>query len=129
MLWSQHDVTFEHHQRYSARQLERVVEAAGLVCERTTYVHSLVFPIAAMWRILSYRMGLGRFAPKHDFRLLPAPLNAAIAGLYRLEAWLLQWVDLPFRMSAVCIARRPTSRAAQPALDRKAEEALGWQGR
>jgi SAM-dependent methyltransferase len=120
-LWSQHDATFQHQRRYSARQLEGAVRAAGLEPERTTYTNSLVFPVAAVWRLMSYRLGLGRFAPKHDFWPVPDWLNTLLASFYSLEAWLLRRVDLPVGVSVVCIARnaaRPNRLGAE-----RAEEA------
>jgi SAM-dependent methyltransferase len=107
MLWSQHDVTFQHRRRYRASQLERVVRSAGLEPERITYTNALLFPVAAIWRVLSYRLGAGRFAPKHDFWPIPRWLNAILVQIYRLESWLLARANLPVGVSVVCIARRP----------------------
>jgi SAM-dependent methyltransferase len=109
LLWSQHDETFEHRRRYSAAQLEAVVRSAGLEPERTTYTNALLFPVAAIWRLVSHRLGAGRFAPKHDFWPIPRWLNTCLIQLYRLESWLLARTDLPAGVSVVCIARRPPS--------------------
>ncbi len=109
LLWSQHDETFQHRRRYSARQLRSALCAAGLEVERITFTNSLLFPVAAVWRILSYRLGLGRFAPSHDFCPLPSPLNALLVAVYRFEAWLLQRVDLPVGVSVVGVARASRS--------------------
>ena len=106
LLWSQHDRTFQHHRRYSAGQLRAAVLAAGLRIERITYTNFLVFPATAVWRILSYRLGLGRLAPAHDLWTLPRWLNGALTRVYQLEARLLQRFDLPFGVSVVCIASR-----------------------
>ena len=107
MLWSQHDVTFEHHRRYTSGQLEKVVREAGLEPERITYTNSLLFPAALVWRLASFRLGLGRFAPKHDFWPIPKWLNALLVQVYRLEAWLLERSDLPVGVSVICICRKP----------------------
>ena len=107
MLWSQHDVTFEHQRRYSAKQLETVLHQSGLELERLTYTNTLLFPIAAVWRLVSYRLGLGRLAPKHDFWPIPRWLNRLLTGFYLLEARLLERFDLPFGLSILCVARRP----------------------
>lgn len=107
LLWSQHDVTFEHHRRYNAKQLEGVARAAGLEPERITYTNCLLFPAALVWRVLSYRMGAGRFAPKHDFWPIPRWLNALLTQVYRVEAWLLRRFNLPVGVSVVLVARKP----------------------
>jgi len=107
LLWSQHDVTFQHHRRYTARSLRAAIEAAGLEAERITYLHALVFPVALIWRLASYRLGLGRFAPKTDFWAVPGWLNGLLATAYQFEACLLRRVDLPVGVSVACVARRP----------------------
>jgi SAM-dependent methyltransferase len=106
LLWSQHDVAFQHYRRYTATTLREAVVAAGLRPERITYLHALIFPVALVWRLASRGLGLGRFAPKTDFWPLPAWLNRAVASIYPLEAWWLRRGDLPFGTSVACIARR-----------------------
>jgi hypothetical protein len=62
------------------------------------------------WRLLSYRVGLGRFAPDTDFWTPPRWLNGLLARVY----------DFPLGVSLVCIARRDETTAsggAAPALD------------
>jgi len=112
LLWSQHDVTFEHHRRYSTAQLVDVVRRAGLEPERTTCTNFVQFPVALVWRLASYRLGVGRVAPKHDFWPVPRWLNALLASLYRFEAWWLRRRDVPFGVSVVCIARLPDGGAS-----------------
>ena len=112
LLWSQHDETFQHRRRYTAAQLEAVVRAAGLEPERTTYLHAAIFPIALAWRVASRRLGLGRFAPKHDFWPIPRPLNRLLVQVYRLEARITRRFDLPFGVSVACVARRAGDVAA-----------------
>ena len=108
-LWSRHDETFEHRRRYTAASLARAVRSAGLEPVRITYTNALLFPIAAVWRVLVSRLAGGRWAPRTDFVSLPRPLNALISVTYRFEAWLLRRWDLPAGLSVVCIAR-PASR-------------------
>jgi SAM-dependent methyltransferase len=104
-LWSQHDETFQHRRRYTARSLARVIRRAGLVPERLTYTNFAVFPVAAVWRTLSRRTGLARIAPRHDFWPVPRWLNALLAKVYAFEGWVLRRLNLPVGVSVVCIAR------------------------
>ena len=110
-LWSRHDEVHQHRRRYTARGLERVVRAAGLAPERITYTNFFVFPVAAVWRILSYRLGLGRFGPRSDHWPIPGFLNALLVRVYRLESRLLRHLDLPLGVSLACVARRPPDAA------------------
>ncbi len=105
LLWSKHDVTYHHKRRYTATQLDKVLRTAGFVPERVTYTNFFVFPVAAVWRILSYRLGLGRWAPETDFWPVPEWLNALLTAVYRFESLLIERWNLPFGVSVVCIAR------------------------
>lgn len=104
LLWSQHDETFQHRRRYTARTLEAAVRTAGLVPQRTTYLHAGIFPVALVWRVASRKLGLGRVAPKHDFWPIPRWLNRALARAYAWEARWLARLDLPFGVSVACVA-------------------------
>lgn len=110
LLWSQHDETFEHRRRYRASQLEKVVRASGLEPVWATYTNFIVFPLAAVWRVLSYRLGFGRFAPAHDFWGVPSWVNRTLIRLYEIEAWLARRMRLPVGVSAVCVAKRAAPR-------------------
>lgn len=106
-LWSQHDVTFEHHRRYRAAGLRAVVEAAGLRVDRITHTNALLFPAAAFWRIVVGRLRPAGSGQGHDFYRVPGFVNALLALAYRFEAWWLRRADFPFGVSVVCVARRP----------------------
>lgn len=115
-LWSQHDVTFQHRRRYTARSLECAVRRAGLVPERVTYTNFAVFPVAAVWRSLSRRTGLARIAPPHDFWPAPRWLSALLAVVYAFEGWLLRRLNLPVGVSVACIARVASDPRERPRL-------------
>jgi SAM-dependent methyltransferase len=104
-LWSQHDETFGHKRRYTAKRLEAAIREAGLIPERITYTNFFALPPAALWRVVSRVLGLGKGGARHDFFSLPAPLNRAVSALYRLEATLLRHMNLPMGVSVVCVAR------------------------
>lgn len=106
-MWSQHDVVLEHRRRYTARSLVRAVRKAGLVPVRVTYTNFFVFPVAAAWRVFAQRLLPGKAAPRENFVKVPRLLNALLVQAYRLEAWLLKRVDLPFGVSVVCVAELP----------------------
>lgn len=106
LLWSQHDETFQHRRRYTTHTLEAAVRAAGLSPQRITYLHALIFPVALVWRVASRTLGLGRVAPKHDFWPIPRWLNRLLARAYAIEARWVARFDLPFGVSAACVATR-----------------------
>jgi len=51
-LWSEHDVALEHRRRYRRRDLLAKIEAAGFDVERESYFNTLLFPLAAAYRLL-----------------------------------------------------------------------------
>lgn len=107
VLWSKHDETFQHRRRYSAAQLESVLREAGLEPERTTFTNVAVFPVAALWRLVSSWTPLRHIAPKTDFWDVPNWLNRLLTTVYRLEARMLARWNAPFGLSVVCVARVP----------------------
>ena len=117
-LQSHHDVAVHTRQRYSAAELRRKAEAAGLRVERASYANSVLLPLAAVsrlgGRLRSALAGPGRTGSKggeemvrSDVRPAPALLNALFGAVLGLEAALLSRVDLPIGLSAFVVARRP----------------------
>jgi SAM-dependent methyltransferase len=115
MLWSGHDATAGHFRRYSRRTLTAALEAAGFEIEFLTGFFSwLVLPILA-FRVLPFRMGLGRRtvtgsveSVRADHRLPPG--MAGLAG--RIQAWeigrLARRKPIPVGASLLCVARART---------------------
>ncbi len=124
-LWSSHDEALGHRRRYTARGLSRVAREAGLHPLRATYFNTLLaFPIIVArllrrWRSAAVgaprplaRPGLRRgyppARPGHDLVRPASWLNRLFARVFSWEASLLRWVDLPFGVSVLLVARRPS---------------------
>jgi SAM-dependent methyltransferase len=105
-LWSEHDEALAHRRRYSARELRRNLEEAGLVVVKLSPV-----VVAAFAPILAFRLAQ-RLRPKlpdeprTDLRVLPPWLNNLLIGALRLENWLLRFINLPVGTSLVVVARK-----------------------
>jgi SAM-dependent methyltransferase len=112
-LMAQHDRLGETRQRYSRRQLLRVMDQAGFVVEKCTHANMLLFPAAAAKR-LSERVWPPRNECASDLRPVPAPLNAAFTRMLSAEAALVRRGSLPYGLSLMALARKP-ARAAVPA--------------
>lgn len=106
-LWSSHDVALGHRRRYRRRQLRDLLEAAGFVIERCSYVMSAVLPLAAALRLAE------RFRPGTDqpatsgYVGLPRALNELLTRVVGLDGRLVRHVVLPFGLSVLAVARRP----------------------
>jgi SAM-dependent methyltransferase len=100
-LWSQHDVVLGHRRRYTAGGLRARVAAAGFDVRYVTYFNTLLLPPVALARAWKRRRGGG-----HDLARPAAPVNAALARLFALEAAVVPRWPLPFGTSVALLARR-----------------------
>lgn len=103
-----HAVLSEEVRRYTPERLRRIVEDAGFVVERLTFVNAVLFPLMLPVRVLQrWRGGAAVPAGEFDISVPPAPVNALLTGLVRLEAAALRAIDLPIGSSLMCHARKP----------------------
>lgn len=81
-LWSGHDVFLEHRRRYTAQDIEKTVEKAGLKVVKTRYFFGLLFPLIAAIRLIKQAKNP---PPKSDLKIYPAWLNKALILIHELE--------------------------------------------
>jgi hypothetical protein len=111
-LYSEHDRAVLTAHRFSANELRQNLVRQGLTLERLTYANTLLFPIAAVWRLLHRSSRQAKM--RSDVRPLPALirwLNPFFAWILGVEAlWLRHshW-RLPIGLSVVALARKPSS--------------------
>lgn len=104
-LWSQHDEANRHVRRYTAAELRRKAESAGLRVRHLSYQNMFLFPVAALVR-LAQRLQPPRSNPRVDMFPVPEPFNTALACLLAFEGWLMQWIALPVGVSLVAVLER-----------------------
>ncbi len=107
-LWSGHDEFLEHRRRYSKRQLEAVIRAAGLEPVKSGYFFGLLFPVAIVMRLLDrWSLKFGAGTRKSGLAPQGKALNALLIALHDLE----RKVMFPFNglagLTVFCLARRP----------------------
>ena len=102
-MWSAHDVAHHHFRRYSKRQLEAVLGQAGFEVQLLSYFNTLLFPLIAAARVV------GKLSGKEaaDDELPSGPVNAALRGVFGMEAGLVGRLPMPFGVSLVAVVRRP----------------------
>jgi SAM-dependent methyltransferase len=99
-LWSYRDDSAGHRRRYTRRDLEGKVAAAGFRAIRITYYQCLLFPLVVASRLL------GGIAPR-DTEDLPGPIvNRVMEWVTSLELILGRWVRLPWGSSLVMLASK-----------------------
>ena len=106
-LWSGHDEFLEHRRRYTRRQIETVVRTAGLEPVKSGYFFGLLFPIAAIQRLLNkWRRKLRGEKAKSHLSSHGSAINTALIALHDLE----RRVMFPFNrfagLTVFCLARK-----------------------
>jgi len=107
--WSDHDVTLGHHRRYTARALRRRVAAAGFTIRRCTYFHSWLVPLAFLVR----KTPLGRLmrGSAEGASFVGPGVNRLLHLVSRAERGVIRILPLPFGLSIMLVAERPTARS------------------
>lgn len=101
-LFGPHDEALHHKRRYERAELLAKLRAAGLGVEKLTFINAALLPVAwaLRWldKVLRRPYPTGTATP-------PAPLNALLAALFGAERLLLPFMDLPFGLSLLALAR------------------------
>ena len=103
-LWSEHDEALKHRRRYAAHELRNKLTITGFEVVRTSYfITSLFFPVL----LIRIWQGIFKHAthPKTSLYVPPSWINASLIGLLGLERKLFRWINLPFGVSIVALAR------------------------
>jgi SAM-dependent methyltransferase len=102
-LWGVQDDISHHRRRYTRDNLQQSVRAAGFEIERFTYANLTFFTPILMGRLLMRMTGL---RPASENNLTVSALNGILGRILGAESSILRMVNLPFGVSAICVARR-----------------------
>lgn len=103
-MWGPHDELNAHYRRYTADTLNSALAASAFTRKRTTYFNSLLLPVGLLSRIASRHL---KSQAVTGMELPPAPLNAALLGVFTAERHLLRHMDMPLGMSLLTLAHKP----------------------
>lgn len=104
-LWSKWDVVLHHKRRYTTASLTKVVDEAGFVPLKTSYVYSfLVLPVLV---IRTIKQLLNSQQYQSDFALTHPAINLIMEKVTQIERWFLWRFGLPFGTTVVIIAQKP----------------------
>lgn len=107
-LWSEHDEALHHRRRYAASELRNKLTNAGFEVERITYYITLLFfPILFLRFVQS--VSKKSIQAKTSHVILPGWLNRVLIWILGFERGLLRWMNFPFGVSLVCVARKVSS--------------------
>ena len=105
---SSHDEELGTQRRYRLSDLTQRMESVGFDVKRATYANSFLLAAAMLRRLVLKPIGLSEpgsdvkpFGPGWDW------LNRGLTSVISSEAHLLKRTNLPFGLSAICIAQKP----------------------
>jgi 2-polyprenyl-3-methyl-5-hydroxy-6-metoxy-1,4-benzoquinol methylase len=107
LLFGVHDKVHHHFRRYSLRELERLLESAGLEIEFISYWNAILFVPSAFVKIISRNTKKnGKKRQESNLTKLPRFFNSALINTLKLENFLIgRKARLPFGTSIVCLAK------------------------
>jgi len=101
-LWGLQDEVSHHRRRYRLPELRRVLEQAGFEIERSTYANITFFlPILFVRQFMRLT---GIKAASENTINVPA-FNRVFGAILGAESPLLRYLNLPFGVSGLCVAR------------------------
>jgi SAM-dependent methyltransferase len=102
-LWGVQDDISNHRRRYTLKDLKRAVRGAGFEVERATYVNISFFAPILLGRLFMRATGL---RPESENNITIRFLNGLMGKLLSAERGPLRYLNFPFGVSIICVARR-----------------------
>jgi len=105
-IWSEHDEALNHKRRYTASELHRKLNDAGFAVIKRSYAITFLFPLILLYRLFRGVFPKDSHEPKTSYVMLPKSINTFFVYILGIESRLLNYIDLPFGSSIVCVARK-----------------------
>jgi ubiquinone/menaquinone biosynthesis C-methylase UbiE len=109
LLRGNHSVLSREVRRYRRSDLRRLLERSGFDPLELTYTNATLFPLVAAVRAVQRASGLAASdadaTAAREIAIPPAPINALLGSVLRLEARLVRAVPMPFGSSLMALAR------------------------
>jgi len=106
-LWGLQDDVSNHRRRYRLPELRRVLEQAGFEIERTTYANITFFLPILLARKLMRATGI---KAESENNINVSALNGLLGGMLGAESVVLKYMNIPFGVSGLCVARVKTDK-------------------
>jgi SAM-dependent methyltransferase len=103
-LRGEHDAAVWTKRRYRRAEVATLLSSVGLALRQSAYRNSLLFPLAAVLRLVRRRRK-AREQAQSDVRPVPRPLNAILSAVLAVERRL--GGRFPFGLSVFCVAAKP----------------------
>ncbi len=102
-MWSNHDVVLHHKRRYSRESLRVLVKGAGFDIIHLTHFNTILFPLAAVKRLLTRFLHLRE---RDEYKVPPNLINTLMRSIFALERLVVPGFSLPFGLSLLCLAKK-----------------------
>lgn len=106
ILRGRHSALALERRRYTRARLRSRLESAGFEIIRMSYTNAATLPLTLAVRLAQRWRGAGADAGETEMTVPPAPVNAALAVVLRLESWIVGRWSLPAGSSLMAVARR-----------------------
>jgi len=139
-LWSYWDDILGHRRRYTTGSLRQVAQTAGFRVRKVSYSNATILAPVALVRAVkgvrhhavqrAYAQGFTAepSTPETDFIRVPGWLNRLMTGYYQLESRTVRNYNLPFGLSVVCVAQKPSGITAPVRLNGRVHGAADERG-
>lgn len=107
IIWSSHDVIHCHFRRYKLANLKKKLKVAKFEPTKTTYINSLLFLPAFVFRFSTgFLNRLGIFRKHTDLVSIPPFINSFLSKIFCLEAFFLRYIDFPLGITILVEAKK-----------------------
>jgi SAM-dependent methyltransferase len=106
-LWGLQDEVSNHRRRYRLPELKSVLEQAGFEIERSTYANITFFLPILLVRKLMRLTGI-KTATENSINV--SAFNGIFGALFGSESAVLRYMNLPFGVSGLCVAKKPVAK-------------------
>ncbi len=103
-LYGYHDKAVHTKHRYNASELTELLKKNNLTPLQVTYANTFLFPVASLMRFLRKIFPVKHSSSESDVSAVHPFLNKVMYYPLAFEAFLLQWICLPFGLSVTAVA-------------------------
>ncbi len=114
-LWSPFDELSCHKRRYTRPELVKKLADAGFIIDRLSYFMCVLFPVVYCARVVKRWIIPSRGSVLEQLATelrIPPLINGACLHILRFERWLMRYIDLPWGVSLLVVARKQERGAA-----------------
>ena len=102
-LWSSFDELNEHRRRYTLTELNTKLVQAGFIVERISYYNTLLFPVVFVVRMLN---SIFKRDGSSEVEMPSRLINLLLRKIFGLEQYLLNYINLPYGVSILAVAKK-----------------------